>query len=62
MIENDMTIARISIDNCSGDAAEGKASAAMMITIDATNLIVFLFKISYCEAIVHWYSDSRYYQ
>ena len=34
-----MTIARISIDNCSGDAAEGNASAAIMITIDATNLI-----------------------
>lgn len=34
-----MTITRISIDNCCAVAASGKASAAMMITIDATNLI-----------------------
>lgn len=35
-----MTIARISIDNCSGDAASGKDSAAIMMIIDARNLKV----------------------
>lgn len=53
-----MTIARISIDNCSDVTASGKASAAIMITIDARNLIV-LFKISYCESVINWYGDKR---
>ncbi len=35
-----MTIARISIDNCCGDAASGKDSAAIMMIIDARNLKV----------------------